>query len=154
MRRLDLLAGILLAAMLGPCMADGEPIPLFEKSGATLYLAGHIEGYGDTEFLLDTGASYMTVNAELLKTLERGGHAEYLRRLAGTFADGRRRAIPIYRISGIMIGDCHLRDVEAAVLPGGVRNILGLSALRRTSAFTLTMNPPELSLTGCEEPRA
>ena len=97
----------------------------------------------------------MAINEGLLKGLQESGHAHYLRRLATTLADGRRRAIPIYRISGIVIGEaCHLHEVEVAVLPGSTRNILGLSVLRRTTPFTLSMDPPQLSLSGCEEPRA
>lgn len=139
----------------GICPAEGNHVPVHEKSGATLYVAGQIEGYGSTEFLIDTGASYLAINEDMLEVLERGGHAQFLRRLTGHMADGRRRSVSIYRISGIVIGDnCVLNDVEAAVLPGNTRNILGLSALRRTAPFTLSMDPPALSLSGCEKPQA
>jgi clan AA aspartic protease (TIGR02281 family) len=155
MRHFQLIAATLLTLTVSPCIADDTNIPLREVDGATLYVAGQIEGYGRTEFLLDTGASYLAINKRMLKTLERNGHARYLRNLAGTMADGRRQSIPIYRISSIVIGeDCQLRDVEAAVLPGGTRNILGMSALRRTAPFTLSMDPMQLSLSGCEKPQA
>lgn len=134
------------------CRADAVGIPIHEKSGTTFYVSGAIDGYGDTEFLIDTGASHLAINEHTLKALQRGGHAQYLRRLSGTMADGRRQAVPIYSISGIRIGEnCVLRGVEAAVLPGSTRNILGLSALRRTAPFTLSMDPPLLSLSGCDE---
>ena len=93
MRRLELTAALLLTWLVNPCMAGDRHIPLHEKSGATLYVAGQIEGYGHTEFLLDTGASYMAINEGLLKELERSGHAHYLRRLAASLADGRRRSV-------------------------------------------------------------
>lgn len=150
MRRLGLLTTILLLCFGGPARAADNRIPVQEKSGTTLYVAGAIEGYGATEFLIDTGASHVAINEELLDVLERGGHVRFLRRLTGTMADGRRRPIPIYSIRSIVIGaDCVLTDVEAAVLPGNTRNILGLSALRRAAPFTLSMDPPAISLGGC-----
>lgn len=155
MRRTGLITTALLMLCAGASVADDRHVPVHEKSGATLYVAGQIEGYGSTEFLIDTGASYLAINADMLKVLERGGHAQFLRRLNGHMADGRRLSVPIYRISGIVIGDnCVLSDVEAAVLPGNTRNILGLSVLRRTAPFTLSMDPPALSLSGCEKPQA
>lgn len=145
----------LLMLCAGVCAADDRHVPMHEKNGSTLYVAGQIEGYGSTEFLIDTGASYLAISEDTLEILERGGHARFLRRLTGHMADGRRRSVSIYNISGIVIGEnCALSDVEAAVLPGNTRNILGLSALRRTAPFTLSMDPPALSLSGCEKPQA
>lgn len=155
MQRIGLMMAVLLAGSGTPCLAGDNDIPMHEKNGSTLYVAGQIEGYGATEFLLDTGASYLVINKDMLERLEQQGHARFLRQLTGIMADGRRRSIPIYSISGIVIGDsCALRNVEAAVLPGNTRNILGLSALRRAAPFTLSMDPPALSLSGCEKPQA
>lgn len=155
MHRICLLTTILLLCLGSSARAVDNRIPVLEKSGATLYVAGTIEGYGATEFLIDTGASHVAINEELLEVLERGGHVRFLRRLTGTMADGRRRAIPIYSIRSIVIGkDCVLTDVEAAVLPGNTRNILGLSALRRAAPFTVSLDPPAISLGGCGKPQA
>ena len=154
MRRIGLLTTVLLLCFGGPALAADNRIPVQEKSGATLYVAGAIEGYGATEFLIDTGASHVAISEALLEILERGGQVRFLRRLTGTMADGRRRTIPIYSIRSIVIGtDCVLSDVEAAVLPGNTRNILGLSALRRAAPFTLSMDPPAISLGGCGKPQ-
>jgi clan AA aspartic protease (TIGR02281 family) len=156
MQRMALIVTTLAGLAAGTvCPADEVGIPIHEKRGTTFYVSGAIEGYGDTEFLIDTGASHLAIDERTLKSLQRGGHARYLRRLSGTLADGRRQAVPIYSISSIRIGEnCVLREVEAAVLPGATRNILGLSVLRRTAPFTLSMDPPQLSLNGCEKPQA
>jgi hypothetical protein len=59
--------------------------------------------------------------------------------------------VQVYRLSAINIGgQCWLRDVDAAVFPGKTRQILGLSALRKTSPFMFSMEPPELSLSNCK----
>lgn len=154
MLRTSLFTTVLLLLTGHICLAGDTHIPVHEKRGETLYVSGQIQGYGKTEFLIDTGASYLAINHEMLKILLQSGHAQFLRKLTGTMADGRRSTIPIYSISGIVIGDdCILNNVEAAVLPGATRNILGLSALRRTAPFTLSMDPPALSLNGCEKPQ-
>lgn len=155
MFRIGLIATALLFCYGSACLAGDISVPIHEKPGNTFYVAGRIQGYGATEFLIDTGASYMAINQEMLKTLQRGGHAQFLRALTGMMADGRHSTIPIYSISGIVIGEnCVLSNVEAAVLPGNTRNILGLSVLKRTAPFTLSMDPPALSLNGCEKPQA
>lgn len=155
MLRISLITTVLLLFTGHSCLAGDTNIPVHEKRGDTLYVAGQIQGYGTTEFLIDTGASYLAINQDMLKILQQGGHAKFLRKLNGTMADGRRKTVPIYSISGIVIGEnCILSNVEAAVLPGNTRNILGLSALRRTAPFTLSMDPPALSLNGCEKPQA
>lgn len=154
MHRIGLIMTVLSLGAGVPCLAGDMHIPVHEKSGSTLYVSGQIEGFGPTEFLIDTGASYLAINEDMLEVLEQQGHAHFLRHLTGTMADGRRRSIPIYSISGIVIGDnCVLSDVEAAVLPGNTRNILGLSALRRAAPFTVSIDPPAISLSGCEKPQ-
>lgn len=154
MHRIALLTIVLLLGSGSPCLAGDNAIPVHEKSGSTLYVSGQIEGYGATEFLIDTGASYLAINEDMLEVLEQRGHARFLRHLTGHMADGRSRSVPIYSISGIVIGDsCVLSNVEAAVLPGNTRNILGLSALRRAAPFTLSIDPPAISLSGCEKPQ-
>jgi hypothetical protein len=39
--------------------------------------------------------------------------------------------------------------VEAAILPSGTRNILGMSALHKASPFTISTTPPTLTLNNC-----
>ena len=121
-----------------------------EKSAATFYVDISIEGIGSQDFLVDTGAGYMTVSQEAIDTLLLQGDAIYLRDLEGVLADGSRLIVPVYRLTRINIGGtCELRDVEAAVLPGTQRGLLGLSALRKTAPFIFAVEPPMLHLSNC-----
>lgn len=125
-------------------------VPLFDGGASTYYVSGEIDGYGGTEFLVDTGSAYMTINERTLDVLKGQGKAEYVKRLSAVLADGSRTTVPVYRISGLSVGDnCHLRNVEAAVFRGSTRHILGLSALKKAGTFQLSFAPPRLSLSSC-----
>ncbi|MDN5850374.1 MAG: retroviral-like aspartic protease family protein [Nitrococcus sp.] len=131
----------------------GEPttVPMHDKGAATYYVPVSIKGWGTSDFLVDTGASYMAINQTTLDSLKASDRAVYIKQLIGTLADGDQIMVPVYRISSVRIGrSCKLTDVEAAVFPGNTRNILGLSALRRTAPFRFSVDPPTLMLSGCD----
>ena len=125
-------------------------IPMRQKSAATFYVDGYLVGFGPVEMMVDTGSSYTTINEVALKALKRRGQARYLHDLSGIMADGSRKVVPIYRLDGLQIGEeCFLDNLDVAVFPGDTRFILGLSALRRTSPFVFSMEPPTLILSNC-----
>jgi len=116
----------------------------------TFYINIGVAGGLDEEYLVDTGAGYMTITNATLARSQEAGTATYLRNMDGRMADGSVLRVALYRISHITIGNsCTLRDVEVAVLPGASRGLLGLSALRRTSPFEFSVDPPMLRLSNC-----
>ena len=142
-----------LLASLGVAAQAGDfqtRVAMTEKSAATFYVSAEIAGFGATELMVDTGSGYVTINEETLAVLQSNGHARYVKHLRGVLADGSELIVPVYAVSAIAIGgDCWLRDVEAAVFPGAARQILGLSALRKTAPFVFSVEPPELMLSRC-----
>lgn len=127
-------------------------VPLHEKGAATYYVNGHIDGFGNTEFMVDTGSGFTTINEHTLSILKAEGKAEYSRKLRGILADGSEKVVAVYRISSLSLGEkCILHDIEAAIFPGKTRQILGLNALRKTGEFTFSFEPPALSLSQCEK---
>jgi predicted aspartyl protease len=131
----------------------GHPIPMQEKGAATYYIKATIQGLGDTDFMVDTGSGYVTINENTLDTLQQQGEAVYVKNVVGKLADGQLKVVPIYRISTISLGsECILRDVEAAVFPGKTRQILGLSGLKKAAPFIFSFNPPKLVLSHCAAP--
>lgn len=153
-RRKAILPSLMLSTLLlGGTAGAGEfsyQVPMERKSLATYYVRGDVGGVRDIELMVDTGASYMTINEELLAVLESSGKAEYVRDLTGVMADGSRMRVSVYRIDEITVGDgCTLRNVEAALFPRQTRMLLGLSALKKAAPFVFSTNPPALHLSNC-----
>jgi predicted aspartyl protease len=133
LKALSAVFGILTAA---PASVIGGPaiVPMKDKGADTYYVDVHVEGLGHVDYLVDTGAGYMTINEDTLAVLQANRAAVYVKRLRGIMADGRTLIVPVYRIDTINIGgNGRIQDVEAAVFPGGSCSLLGLSALRKTA---------------------
>lgn len=127
-------------------------VPLTDKGASTFYAPCQIEGYGEVEMLVDTGSAYTTINEQTLSILKQRGQAAYVKDMTVKLADGGYKTVPIYRISSISIGDaCEIEGVEAAVLPGNTRSLLGLNALNKTGPIMFSMDPPHLMLSNCEK---
>lgn len=142
--------GLVALWSMGPAVSQefDVRVPMQEKSAATFYVSAEIDGFGNSEFMVDTGSGYMTINETTLAALVENEQAEYLKDLSGILANGDRMVVPVYRINRMAIGGtCEIRDVEAAVFPGNTRQILGLSALTRTAPFIFSTDPAELVLT-------
>lgn len=147
-----LLIGTLLVLNIRPesAVEFAASIPLQDKGISTFYVNGQIQGVGDVEFLVDTGAGYTTINEATLSTLQERKQVEYSRDLSGVLADGTVMRVPVYRIASITLGGCNLRNVEAAVFPGKTRFLLGMNALRQTAPFAFVTEPqPQLVLGRC-----
>lgn len=128
-------------------------VPMKDKGADTYYVDVHVEGIGRVDYLVDTGAGYMTINEDMLARLQANEKAVYTKRLRGVLADGRTLIVPVYRIGSITIGkNCVIHDVEAAVFPGSTRSLLGLSALRKAAPFMFSTEPPELQMSNCVDP--
>lgn len=137
-------------AWAGPEVWVAQQVSLTQRDTGTFYLAGEIQGFGDLQFLLDTGSSYTVISGNILKPLLAGGNARLSREVQGRMADGRPRVVPLYRISALRLGDnCWVHDIEAAVLGGDTRPILGMDVLARLAPFTFSTEPPQLLLNRC-----
>lgn len=140
--------------MLGISTAYAAPydqqIAMRATNASTFYVDAELGGFGKVDLMVDTGASYTSINETTLKTLKKNGSAVYIRDLVGTLANGSKVVVPIYRISSINIGgECHLSNIEVAVFPGKTRHILGISTLKKAAPFVFSMDPPGLLLSNC-----
>jgi predicted aspartyl protease len=125
-------------------------VPMQEKAAQTFYVPGYIPGVGRTEFMVDTGSGYLTINEQTLAAVKREGRVRYVKKLRGVLADGSEITVPVYALKALQIGSrCWLRDVQAAVFPRTSRQILGLSALRKAAPFIFSVDPPLLMLSHC-----
>lgn len=156
-RPLRRLALVLLGfAILSPAAAAGPEftsVALRKHDAGTFYVDGALQGYGDLRMLLDTGSSYLVISQAILEELMKSGGARYARKLEGIMADGSSRIIPVYRVAGLRLGEnCWIHDVEAAVMPGHTRPILGMNILARLAPFTFSADPAQLSVHQCQLP--
>lgn len=128
----------------------GTAVPMSARDAATYYVRGEISGIGGVDFMVDTGSGYTTINEETLRVLLLREQARYVNNLEAVLADGQRLQVPVYSLRSVTIGDrCTIENVEAAVLPGKTRLILGLSALRKAGPIIFSFDPPELVLSDC-----
>lgn len=146
------IAGLLMTTVISlPCVA-GTLVPLKPRSDLdTFYVSIDVGGHHTEDYLVDTGAGYMTITSETLERLQKSGDATRVGELDGRLADGTVLRVPVYLLSEITIGrSCRLNNVEAAVLPGASRGLFGLSALRKASPFQFSIDPPALTLSNCQ----
>lgn len=145
-----LLLGLLLASN---AMAAGRVfVPLQDTGAGTYSLSGSIGHMEPVQWLLDTGSGYPVIDYAALSRLIGSGSAHYLRNITAVMADARRRLIPIYQVERLTLGqNCTLQDVEVAVIPDVRRNIMGMRVLKQLAPFEITLDPPGIQLSHCDE---
>jgi clan AA aspartic protease (TIGR02281 family) len=130
--------------------ASTTRVSIYSKETATFYVKGRINGGESTEFMVDTGSGYATINTRAFEEINESEKVSFVKTVLGVMADGSSIAMPIYRISSLDIGgNCVIQDIDVAVLPGQTRNILGLSVLKKVAPFSFVMEPPTLMLSNC-----
>jgi hypothetical protein len=136
-----------------PILADefDVTVPMHDKGMATYYVHAQIADLGISEFMVDTGSGYLTINEQTLNALQERKQVQYVKELRAILANGTELVIPVYAISQLRIGTCTIHNVEAAVFPARTRQILGLSALNKAAPFTFSVDPPELVLSNCTQ---
>ncbi len=144
------IAFITAVLMATPLQADdfSTAVPLLEKGTETYYVTASV-GASRFELLVDTGAGFTALNSQLIEELEASGHAREIGAVEGIMANGDIYELPVYMISSLNVGGCIIRDFEAAEMPAGTRNLLGLSALKKAAPFAFSIEPAELRLSNC-----
>ena len=128
----------------------GHAATLERKPSGNYYLAVDVAPGVSREFLVDTGSGYVVLTRETFAAVRDLPGTRHLRDITGRLANGKAARARIYSVARLELdGDCVLENVEVAVMPGGTRNILGLSALRRVAPFAMDLSPPTLLYSGC-----
>lgn len=143
----------LVTLLIGMTQAGAEDfstsVPLIEKGTETWYVQASAAG-ARFDLLVDTGAGFTALNKDLIEALEESGHARKTGVVEGIMANGDVYELNVYQITSLDIGGCIIRDFEAAEMPRGTRNLLGLSALKKAAPFAFSLTPSELRLSKCE----
>lgn len=143
----------LAALLMGASPAWSQTVvvmPLIANTSGAFQADLSLNGIHD-RFLLDTGAAMLTINQDLYERSARAGGAQKMREVAARLADGRIRRFDVYRFDTVELADgCSIPGVEAVVVPGKGRNLLGLNVLTRFAPFSMAVDPPSVGLSGCE----
>jgi len=144
-RRLWLSAALLMAA---PTLAAAEQVRLTPEGGV-YSVPVHLNGVLRLDLVLDTGAAFVMIPADVALTLKRTGTLSIAQQGDAQdfeLADGsvvqQRRVV----LCSLQVGSQRLRDVEAIV--GGLKSplLLGQSALRRLEPWRLDTRSGHLIL--------
>lgn len=133
---------VLLLLILPILPASADTIPL-EQDRGTYLLPVRINDAITLKFVLDSGASDVSIPADVVNTLIRTGTIE-ARDFIGTqiyvLADGSRLPSPQFIIRELKVGDYVVRNVTANVAPVAGLLLLGQSFLSKLPTWTIDNN--------------
>ena len=143
--------GITLAEQ--PAMLSSElfsfSVPLSQSGSGSMTVIADI-GDVESEFLLDTGASMVTVSRELFEQVRDLEGAVKVRQVGARLASGKLQLMDVYEVRHFLLGDnCDLGPLEIGVLERGGRHLLGMNALQSAAPFAIFTTPPALAISSC-----
>jgi clan AA aspartic protease (TIGR02281 family) len=129
----------LLALLLLCTAAYSESIPLIRDHG-TLQVPVVINGRISLNFTIDSGATDVSVPANVFSALTRAGTVspqDFLDKRAYKLADGSTEISQRFRIRSLRVGNLELQDVIASVVPTAGSLLLGQSFLSRLKSWSI-----------------
>ncbi len=125
-------------------------VPLNQTGAGSFSVTATVGGV-ETEFLVDTGASMVTVSSSLFRKIREQSTVVQVRKVGARLASGQVEILEVYLVEHFSLGNgCELGPVEVAVLKNGGRNLLGMNALQQAAPFAISMTPPVLGLSRCD----
>jgi clan AA aspartic protease (TIGR02281 family) len=117
------------------------------RDAGTYIIAAEINGRITLDFTLDSGASDVTIPADVALTLMRTGtltEQDFVDRQTYQLADGSTLPSQRVRIRSLKVGGIEMRDVVASVVPAKASLLLGQSFLGRLKSWTIDNSRPAL----------
>lgn len=137
MKTLVLIAGLIL--MVSTSYSEAESIPLIHEGGV-LYVPVVINDKITLNFTIDSGASDVTIPADVFSTLVRTGTispGDLLNKKVYQLADGSQQTSQVFTIRSLRLGNFELRNVIAAISPQSGSLLLGQSFLSRIRSWSI-----------------
>jgi clan AA aspartic protease (TIGR02281 family) len=119
--------------------AHGESVVLKQEHG-TLVVPVLINNEVTLDFTIDSGASDVSIPADVFSTLTRAGTVlpgDLLKNGVYELADGSKHEAKRFRIRSLKIGHLELRNVTASVVPQAGPLLLGQSFLERLQSWSI-----------------
>jgi clan AA aspartic protease (TIGR02281 family) len=108
-----------------------------------------VNGVVTLHFVIDSGASSITVPSDVVSTLMRTGSlkkSDFQGRKSFSLADGSSTTLETFMIRSIKVGDAYVENVEASVAPSAGPLLLGQSFLQRFKGWSIDNVKHELLL--------
>jgi clan AA aspartic protease (TIGR02281 family) len=115
-----------------------------DDGGASLHLDVGL-GASTYSFLLDTGATDLTVTEKVAAQLVADGHAAYGHEETVTLADGTSHVEPTLMVDTATVGTHQVSNVHVLVVPNSAPMLLGMDVLNQIGRFSVDV--PHLQLT-------
>jgi clan AA aspartic protease (TIGR02281 family) len=132
-----LVAGL---AVLSPGLACAETVQLKADNNGTFVVPVVLNDRITLNFVLDTGATEVSIPEDVFSTLVRAGTISKGDRLDGgqyQLADGSQSTNRRFVIRSMRVGDVELRNVNASVAPAAGPLLLGLTFLLRLQSWSM-----------------
>ena len=113
---------------------------LKENDGGLLVVPVELNGAITLDFAVDSGASYVTIPADVYYTLVRTGtikDSDITGQRTVVLADGSTSKLPTFTIRSLRVGNKLVENVNASVLPFQGQLLLGQSFLGRFKSWSL-----------------
>jgi gag-polyprotein putative aspartyl protease len=139
----------LLAMMLSCGAAYSESVPLIQAHG-TLQVPVVINGKNSLNFTIDSGATDVSIPANVFSTLTRDGtvsRQDFLDKRLYKLADGSGEIAQRFRIRSLRVGKLEVRDVIASIGDSGGLPLLGQSFLSRLKSWSIDNERQALLIT-------
>ena len=145
----ELSSAALLAMLLSCGAARSESVPLIHAHG-TLQVPVVINGKLSLYFTIDSGATDVSIPANVFSTLTRDGtvsRQDFLDKRMYKLADGSGEISQRFRIRSLRVGKLEVRDVIASIGDSGGLPLLGQSFLSRLKSWSIDNERQALPIT-------
>ena len=135
-------------AALGGIPSSRTQVPLRIDRGIS-FVAVEINGSLKLDFAIDSGASDVSIPADVFSTLKRSNtvkDADFIGQQSYILADGSTTQSAIFKIRSLKIGELVIEDVKASVTPSHASLLLGQSFLERFKSWSIDNTTHELLL--------
>jgi len=147
-RRDDDAAAPASTAALGGIPSSRTRVPLRIDRGIS-FVPVEINGTLKLDFALDSGASDVSIPADVFSTLKRTAtvtEADFIGQQSYVLADGSTTQSTTFKIRSLRIGELVIADVKASVTPSHASLLLGQSFLERFKSWSIDNTTHELLL--------
>jgi clan AA aspartic protease (TIGR02281 family) len=131
-----------------PAVATGERVPM-KMDGGIFVVPVEINGVMTLNFGVDSGASDVSVPADVFSTLMRAGtirEADLSGRQTYVLADGSKSQSTTFTIRSLRLGNIVVENVRASVAPSRGSLLLGQSFFQRFKSWSIDNAKQELHL--------